>query len=204
MQTIEYRDVQDKSKWKRGPWDSEPDKVQWLDETTGLPCLIVRGPVGALCGYVGVDGGHFYYGKSCDDVDASVHGGLTFAHSCAQHSEQDFAKFCASREKLEQQAQLYPIGDAARSLAKWKSAYGNYAEYVRLCEESSICHRPEPGEPDCIWWFGFDCAHAGDVVPGMSEFGLTTMSGKWGETYKDFDWVKAEVESLAKQLRAAA
>ena len=54
MQTIEYKTV-DKSNWERGEWDNEPDKKQWLDEATGLPCLIVRAPVtGSLCGYVGI------------------------------------------------------------------------------------------------------------------------------------------------------
>ena len=34
----EYRTV-DKSTWARGPWDTEPDKMQWRDEATGLDCL---------------------------------------------------------------------------------------------------------------------------------------------------------------------
>jgi hypothetical protein len=53
MRTIKYQFV-DKSDWERGPWDSEPDKIQWQDETTGLACLVRRGPSGAWCGYVGI------------------------------------------------------------------------------------------------------------------------------------------------------
>lgn len=52
----------DKSQWDEGPWKSEPDKVQWIDDKTGLYCMIIRGPVGALCGYVGVPEGHPFYG----------------------------------------------------------------------------------------------------------------------------------------------
>lgn len=48
MDTREYRTI-DKSD---GEWKDEPDKIQWQDEATGFPCLIVRGPSGALCGYV--------------------------------------------------------------------------------------------------------------------------------------------------------
>ena len=45
----------DKSSWGDGPWLAEPDKEQFADEATGLPCLIRRSPTsGALCGYVGV------------------------------------------------------------------------------------------------------------------------------------------------------
>jgi hypothetical protein len=83
---IEYHSV-DKSNWLDGPWKGEPDKLQWQDEVTGLPCLIVRGPSGALCGYVGLPPGHKLHGEGYDNVDVNVHGGLTFASSCS-HGEQ--------------------------------------------------------------------------------------------------------------------
>ena len=66
-----------------GPWEEEPDKVQWEDESTGMPCLIVRNIPGALCGYVGVPPGHDLHGEDYLDLDHAtidvVHGGLTFA-----------------------------------------------------------------------------------------------------------------------------
>lgn len=75
----------DKSGWPmRGEWDSEPDKLQWIDAATDLDCLIHRGPSGALCGYVGVPPGHKFHGLGYSEVepDPSVHGGLTFASAC--------------------------------------------------------------------------------------------------------------------------
>ena len=56
-----------KSTWGDGPWMAEPDKEQWPDETTGLPCLIKRNQFGALCGYVGVAEGHPWFGQSDGD-----------------------------------------------------------------------------------------------------------------------------------------
>jgi len=85
MQEVEYH-CRDKSEWMNGPWKHEPDKKQWRDQATGLPCLIVRGPVGALCGYVGVSRDHPFYGLHydvCEDIE--VHGGLTFADKCQEH-----------------------------------------------------------------------------------------------------------------------
>lgn len=41
------------------------------------------------------------------------------------------------------------------------------------------------------WWFGFDCAHAGDLIPG---------SPSPGHTYKDIEYVKRECMKLAEQL----
>lgn len=77
----------DKTDWVRGEWDDEPDKVQWLDTTTKLPCLIHRGTqAGALCGYVGVTKEHPCFEKGYDDVhdmiDIGVHGGLAFVSKC--------------------------------------------------------------------------------------------------------------------------
>lgn len=70
-----------------GPWTNEPDKAQWVDQTTGLDCLIVRNRVGALCGYVGLPPGHRWHGADYDDVPAEVHGGLTYAGPCQDGRE---------------------------------------------------------------------------------------------------------------------
>lgn len=102
MKTMEWRTI-DKSDWPRGQWDDEPDKMQWQDEATGLPCLIVRGPAGALCGYVGVGPTHPWFGigysecpSVCEDVycdhspGAAVrcHGGLTFSDKCDEEASE--------------------------------------------------------------------------------------------------------------------
>src|SRR5690606_28176723 len=77
--TERYEGVTDRTGWPSGPWDGEPDKAVWVDETTGLDCMIVRGPVGALCGYVGVKEGHPWHGRS--------YGGCMAGHEdCWVHS----------------------------------------------------------------------------------------------------------------------
>lgn len=134
----------DKSVWPPGPWHEEPDRLEWRSE--GLPCLIVRNRLGALCGYVGVSEGHPWHGKSADEIEASAHGGLTYAAACEGH----------------------------------------------------ICHVPLPGEPDSVWWVGFDCLHGGDEAPGMLGRGLG-----FGGTYRSVFYVRGEVEALAKQARGA-
>lgn len=83
----------DKSEWPRGEWDEEADKAQWIDEDSGLDCLIVRGPNGALCGYVGVPESHFMYEEHYDAIDVDVHGGLTFANKC-NPSESEAENIC--------------------------------------------------------------------------------------------------------------
>lgn len=91
MKTIEYHDLDDRSRWGSGPWDAETlDKKQWRDEATGLPCMIRRGPLGSWCGYVGIeDPDHPWFGKDsgAPGVEVEVHGGLTFSSFCQEHGE---------------------------------------------------------------------------------------------------------------------
>ena len=77
----------------RGEWETEPhDWGSWVDDETGLVCLIRRNHSGAWCGYVIVPPGHPIFAQSpASDDDAyhddlttgcpvwlDVHGGVTF------------------------------------------------------------------------------------------------------------------------------
>ena len=92
--------TQDRSNWLAGVVDdNEPDKAQWIDETTSLDCLIVRNELGTLCGYVGVPPSHKEYGLNYNESEADgyddfyVHGGLTFSDFC-DPSENEKESIC--------------------------------------------------------------------------------------------------------------
>lgn len=145
-----------RERWDQHPgaWNSEPDRVEWRDSTTGLVCLALRQPSsGHWCGYVGVGPEHPWHGKRGSEVEAKAHGGLTFASGCQ------------SAEKL---------------------------------GEHRVCHTPEAGEPEHLWWVGFDCAHAGDFRPVMSCFERRRF-----ETYKTLSFVQGQCASLARQAAEA-
>jgi hypothetical protein len=159
MSVREYTTV-DKAAWGGGPWATEPDKVQWVDEATGFDCLAVRHPrSGHWCGYVGLPPEHACHGVDYDRVDVvgeeygpDVHGGLTFSDHCQEGDD----------------------------------------------ESRGICHVPLDGRPDTVWWFGFDCAHLGDLSPGYSRL-IPSPS----EEYRSLPYVRGEVASLAGQLVSA-
>lgn len=165
----------DKSKWPRGEWDSEPDKVQFMT-AAGLPGLIVRGPSGALCGYAGVAEGHPFFGVGYSGCPEAC-GGERWPSEGESKCEHD-----------------RPI-DAIE-------AHGGLT-YADACQpgegERGICHVPDAGEPDHVWWFGFDCAHSGDLCPSFEKF---HQSGY--DYYKGIAYVRLGVESLAAQLAAMA
>lgn len=156
METKTYTTI-DRSAWPAGPWDGEPDKVQWQDGATGLPCLAVRHHhSGHWCGYVGVPPNHPLHGKGYSDVDVRVHGGLTFSNPCKPDAN----------------------------------------------EASDICHVAGPGEPDHVWWFGFDCAHAQDYSPmdliNAARCGYSRPLGY--QHYRALPYVREECAALAAQL----
>jgi hypothetical protein len=158
----------DKAEWGPGPWQHEPDKEQWADEATGYACLLKRGPSGALCGYVGVPEGHPWHGSGYWPGSG-----------------------------LEDGQELSP----ALKLLEDVEVHGGLT-YASLCQEGpegeTICHVPAPGEPEPLWWFGFDCAHAWDLCP-RHDFRVALDS-----VYRTADYVKAECAALAKQAAAAA
>ncbi|GAI24829.1 unnamed protein product [marine sediment metagenome] len=53
------------------------------------------------------------------------------------------------------------------------------------------------------WWFGFDCAHAWDLIPYMTSLMSdlkALMSTLMSSTYKNFRYVRRETEDLAEQV----
>lgn len=87
METIEYRTI-DKSTWGAGPWQTEPDKVQFPDPETGMPCLIRRTIHGHLCGYVGVSADHPLFGADPSRSGLNAHGGINFGAPCNDDSRE--------------------------------------------------------------------------------------------------------------------
>lgn len=90
--------------------------------------------------------------------------------------------------------------------------------YAHECA-GHVCHVPKPGEPADVWWFGFDCAHAGDLSPAYRAKYLThgypfrsdpydhakaVAAHDWTveDVYRTLDYVQAEANRLAEQLAA--
>lgn len=79
--------------------------------------------------------------------------------------------------------------------------------YAAPCQEEAveghgICHIPEPGHPDNVWWLGFDCGHAFDYQPRWPVLDMPHLHD--GEVYRDLAYVQEECERLAAQLHTAA
>lgn len=145
-----------------------------------FPYSIHKHPrLGHLCGYIAVPPAHPWFGKSYDDIDVDVHGGLTFEHASVFAHPAEMARL---EEKANAADAMF--GDHYRRLAT--------AEKEKAGEEDDYPHALGTE----AWWYGFDCAHSGDLSPGMGHsFGH--------EVYRDRDYVFVEIERLASQAAAA-
>lgn len=70
----------DKSAWGPGKWQKEPDV--WEDTHLGFSLMASRHPFnGCWRGYIKIPQGHLWYRMDKEEINARVHGGLTFSDS---------------------------------------------------------------------------------------------------------------------------
>jgi hypothetical protein len=91
---------------------------------------ITRNQLGYRCGYLKVLPGHSWYGKGYYDIDADVHGGLTFAHAdkpCEQIGDDAgwwLGFDCAHRRTSGKPPDSSVGRNAAATLVAWERLYG--------------------------------------------------------------------------------
>ena len=62
---------------------------------------------------------------------------------------------------------------------------------ITWCGDQLPSHIRLPEEK--LWWFGFDCAHTGDLIPGAG-------APCRGDTFKNYNYVSDECYKLSEQL----
>ena len=174
-----------KTEWGEGPWITEPDHVMWMDPTTGYLCTVERHPnFGFLCGYVGIPSGHML-------------------HSVG-YSQPIWACDCQPSEGVNTK----DFGDRADIFNKGikGKVFHHCATPERLTSEahggltySGSGSPGRVGSDDGVWFFGFDCGHAGDLTPGLTKYKGAEFDKGW-ETYRELNYVKGMVTDLAKEL----
>lgn len=193
MKTMEWRFDASRPSWYPypGPWDDEPDKAQWVDEATGLPCLIVRNRLGALCGYVGVSAGHPFFEKGYDDVPVDVHGGLTFSGKCQPEPIGDVL------DRRDPEERVCHVVDPGEDDNVWWLGFDT-AHMNDLVPGMNKKFEARPNET-------VGQIKARNDLNKWIDERITMSSGPVDdilrETYKTFGYVKEEVTQLAAQLR---
>jgi len=153
-------------------WDDEPDTLDFEYET--LPCAMRRNHSGAWCGYVGIPKEHPLHGV---DYGNSAECLTMMLESMMDKPMPEKAGFGLMISALGGGFDPTPEtvfevhGGLTWSGANWPKEDGH-------------------------WWYGFDCSHAGDLSPKHDA------DRAWDSyyVYRDATYVRAETESLARQL----
>lgn len=147
--------TEDKSTWGEGPWQQEPDILEWKEH--GFHCMIKRAPTGALCGYVAVEKGHPIFGLNyyksdfyIEDVlsgeavseallqkqinEINVHGGLTYAGKWEEESDLYWFGFDCSHAW-----DFIPKYDEISELEK-DTEWGAKKEYCNIAYVKASCN----------------------------------------------------------------
>jgi hypothetical protein len=215
----------DKSTWGDGPWMTEPDRVEWRH--AGLPCLALRNQMGVWCGYAAVPPGHpwhgVHYSACAEGCPPDPVLPLEERYPISEDMTPAEREFCARLRALDARAEA--IGGIF-SPTQWRREHPSYGcddhspesrievhgglTYSDFCH-GDICHVPEPGEPDDVFWFGCDFGHAFDYCPGMrahltpserTPYDHARACGGRADVYRTLDYVRGEVNRLAEQLAA--
>jgi hypothetical protein len=170
-----------------GPWEDEPDKVQWLDTLTGLHCLIIRSvEAGSLNGYVGLYHGHPAHGKSMDWRRPLVMGITPLSE--AMTSDPECRSSC--------------LGQDIAVHGGLNFAGPSVVPVTQDEEGRSLCIADDrTGAGEDLWWFGFSCSHSGDGTPVVLQMEGDGRKG-WVKDwpYRDVFYAGRECGMLARQL----
>ena len=177
---------------KKREWESEPDLEVF--ESHGYRCVISRNKsLKSLNGYVGIPATHPLFGTET-----------------AEHNE-CLALLKARRlnsPPMEHEGIYVMLGMLVGSDDVLSTPSGAFIVHGGLSYSNMKC--PPDFQDDNLWYFGFDCGHAWDFQPGMAEllFRLSDplymeeMEESAGQVYRNMDYVRDEVMSLADQLHS--
>lgn len=161
-----------------GPWNDEADKVAWVDEGTGLGCIMLRQRNGTMSGYVGVGSDHPLFGFEPDavpdEVSRSVHGGITYGKPCEVNR---FERRAHGRPRQER----YTVC---------------HTTWVRTVQDYRTVQTTQDEFHEDLWWLGFDTDHPGDLVPNARRGPHTDR-----DIYRDQAFVYGHCVELAKRLK---
>lgn len=166
--------VVDRSRWQRGPWDSEPDHVDWVDDTTGLRCAAWRSrSSGHWCGYVEIPEGHSLHGVGVYDSSPA----LAAILSKRLETAVDVGTLGLGELIGVMRGELRPCPGEAFTVHGGVTFSGHF-------------------DSTSDWWIGFDCSHHRDVTP----IDTSWCDGD----YRSLSYVRGECRELAKQIAEVA
>lgn len=168
----------DVSQWPPGVWSVERSSFAWVDSRTKLQCAMIRHHLGHWCGYVAVPEGHPLHGKKYQE---HIQLPMSYLNVAMQRT--------TSIDDVGVMNMF--ITAMSENPAVGEDGYIDLPLILPAHQGITYTEADEQGR----WWFGFDCAHAGDFLPGVSKWLSSAITKDW--VYRDQDYVQGIVTRLA-------
>ena len=144
----------------------------------GFRAVVIMGDMGHRCGYVGIPAGHLLYGVGYSDK--TPHTKLDPDRSTEKMSPIQI--LCGAGKDMDDLNSPEYVFEVHGGLTYSGNGRGKYPVVSEL------------------WWFGYDCGHAGDAPAPGSTMAAYRTSDWPDEVHRTLEYCISECESLAKQL----
>ena len=146
----------------------------WTTEV-GLRAVVIMGDLGHRCGYVGIPTEHSLYGVGYGDKTPQ----LKLDQNRSTEKMSPIQILCGAGKNMDELNSPEYVFEVHGGLTYSGNGRGTY-----------------PVE-SVLWWFGYDCGHAGDApAPGSRMFAYCHE----GDVHRTLEYCISECESLARQI----
>lgn len=137
---------------------------------SGLRAVVLMTDLGHRCGYVGVPAGHSLHGVGYSQNTEA----LPRPSDDTEIGKRGVMSLLYAKDRMQSPEIVFDVHGSL-------TYAGGSEDY--------------PVPSDGLWWFGYDCGHAGDApAPG------SRMTAYAGDVHRTLDYCERECESLAQQI----
>ena len=157
-------------------------KVEKVWESNGFKCVVIMGSMGHRCGYVGVHSGHILYRQESNKDCPAL---LSY-----------LKKLIDNNEEVGKRG-VIPLFCYTEGEAKPNVVFNVHGGLTYSGEDPKY-----PVESSDIWWFGYDCGHAGDGIDlSVLKLEVRKIYAGMDGVVRRLDYCVEECENLAKQFK---
>lgn len=161
-------------------WELEKNRESFTNGNH--ECVVKRNSMGVLCGYVNVGKEHPLFGLEYGDY-VKVSPEIIATKRIDMSKIDIISLICHDKDRIKNNELPISLLLSVHGGITWAS--------------DNVPNEDSDGN----WWFGFDCGHAGDLIPSFADMHI--LDDLFGESvYRDMEYVKNECIQLCNQLDA--
>ena len=159
----------------------------WMSNS-GYRCVVIMGSMGHRCGYVGIPSSHPLHGVDYSEEVPAL-----------EHKIEEVLKGTIGKR-----SPILVFIMAGKQGNEYARPDFMFDVHGGITYSGGMGMKPYPVPSEGLWWFGYDCGHAGDAKDlSIVDDYIREVEERFPTEgiLRNLDYCTAECESLAKQLR---